>query len=86
MTRTSTASPSKVLSAWAADCRTLGPATPNELGNDPDQLPVVQHALMRTWDYWVGERDRAGDPSMDYRHYEAIGTMDKALSEHADEA
>ena len=35
----------------------------NELGDDQDQLPVLQHALMRTWDYWEhhhqpGEPDR----------------------------
>jgi hypothetical protein len=23
----------------------------NEVGDDPDQLPVLQHALMRTWDH-----------------------------------
>jgi hypothetical protein len=24
----------------------------NDVGDDPDQLPILQHALMRTWDYW----------------------------------
>src|SRR4029078_1244661 len=24
----------------------------NEVGDDPDQLPVLQHALMRMWDAW----------------------------------
>src|SRR6185295_14728852 len=24
----------------------------NDLGDDHDQLPILQHALMRTWDYW----------------------------------
>ncbi|MGA2648705.1 MAG: ATP-binding protein, partial [Candidatus Sulfotelmatobacter sp.] len=24
----------------------------NDIGDNQDQLPVLQHALMRTWDYW----------------------------------
>lgn len=56
----------------------------NEVGDDPDQLPVLQHALMRTWDRW--EADHADDEALDVRHYEAIGTMADALSRHADEA
>ena len=30
----------------------------NDVGDDQDQLPVLQHALMRTWDYWAGEPRR----------------------------
>lgn len=56
----------------------------NEVGDDPDQLPVLQHALMRTWDCWMS--DHAPGESMDLRHYEAIGTMREALSRHAEEA
>ena len=55
----------------------------NEVGNDHDQLPILQHALMRTWDYW--QRDPQGGP-IDVAHYEAIGTMRQALSLHAEEA
>ena len=34
----------------------------NDLGNDQDQLPVLQHALMRTWDYWAeSPRTRRAD-------------------------
>jgi Flp pilus assembly protein TadD len=55
----------------------------NEVGNDHDQLPVLQHALMRTWDYW--QRDPQAGP-IDVAHYEAIGTMRQALSLHAEEA
>jgi tetratricopeptide (TPR) repeat protein len=55
----------------------------NEMGNDQDQLPVLQHALMRTWDHWQ-EREQAG--SIDIEDYEAIGTMRQALSLHAEEA
>ena len=24
----------------------------NDVGDNPDQLPILQHALMRTWEYW----------------------------------
>ena len=27
----------------------------NDAGADPDQLPVLQHALMRIWDLWTGD-------------------------------
>jgi WD40 repeat protein/predicted chitinase/energy-coupling factor transporter ATP-binding protein EcfA2 len=56
----------------------------NDAGDNPDQLPILQHALMRTWDYWKGHA-RESDP-IDISHYEKIGGMSKALSLHADEA
>ena len=28
----------------------------NDVGDDQDRLPVLQHALMRTWDYWQQHR------------------------------
>jgi hypothetical protein len=56
----------------------------NDVGDNPDQLPILQHALMRTWDYWAGH-PRNGEP-IGLEHYDAVGTMTDALSEHADEA
>lgn len=56
----------------------------NDVGDNPDQLPILQHALMRTWDHWASHC-RNGEP-IDLEHYEAIGTMSAALSLHADEA
>lgn len=56
----------------------------NDVGDNPDQLPILQHALMRTWDYWAVHR-RNGEP-ISLEHYEAVGTMADALSQHADEA
>jgi WD40 repeat protein len=56
----------------------------NDVGDDPDQLPILQHALMRTWDEW--KRHHADGEAIDLRHYEAIGTMKDALSQHAEEA
>jgi WD40 repeat protein len=57
----------------------------NDLGDNPDQLPILQHALMRTWSYWTRYKDYDGE-AVDLKHYEAIGTMSEALSMHANEA
>ncbi len=57
----------------------------NDLGDNPDQLPILQHALMRTWSYWERFKDYE-DENLDLKHYEAIGTMTEALSMHANEA
>lgn len=57
----------------------------NDLGDNPDQLPILQHALMRTWSYWTRFKDYE-DELVDLKHYEAIGTMAEALSMHANEA
>ncbi len=56
----------------------------NEVGDNPDQLPILQHAMMRTWEYWK----ELNDPNkpIGLSDYEAIGKMEKALSEHANEA
>lgn len=55
-----------------------------DLGANQDQLPILQHAMMRCWDYWK-MNELSGEP-MDIRHFEAIGDLEKALSSHADEA
>src|SRR5208282_1191801 len=49
----------------------------NDLGDDHDQLPVLQHALMRAWDRWEPHRQQA--PSIDIADYEAIGGLQKAM-------
>ncbi|MEE2808309.1 MAG: hypothetical protein VYB73_03270 [Verrucomicrobiota bacterium] len=54
----------------------------NDIGTESDQLPCLQHALMRTWDAWT---DRDGAEELDLEDYRAIGGMGKALSIHADE-
>lgn len=56
----------------------------NDLGDEPDQLPILQHALMRTWEAWC--REGKFDSPIDLDHYEGIGGMADALSRHADEA
>lgn len=56
----------------------------SDVGDNQDQLPILQHALMRTWEYWMANRE-AGEP-MDIRHYNAVGKITQALSIHANEA
>jgi tetratricopeptide (TPR) repeat protein len=53
----------------------------NEVGDDPDQLPVLQHALMRTWEIWKSRR--APDEPLDVTDYEATGGLKRALDLHA---
>lgn len=55
----------------------------NDIGDKQEQLPVLQHALMRTWDRWLKENDT--DQPIDLHHYEAVGGLDHALSQHANE-
>ncbi len=56
----------------------------NDAGDEPDQLPILQHALMRTWGHW-----HAASPentrSIDDEDYEAVGGFSGALNQHADE-
>ena len=56
----------------------------NDINNNQDQLPILQHAMMRTVEYW--KSNSSSDEVIDVHHYEAIGTMKKSLSNHADEA
>ena len=51
----------------------------NEIGDDPDRLPVLQHALMRTWQEARGRRD------ITLKDYENTGGIADAISRHADE-
>jgi WD40 repeat protein/energy-coupling factor transporter ATP-binding protein EcfA2 len=56
----------------------------NDIGNNHDQLPILQHVLMRTWDYWIANHE-IGEP-VDIRHYNAVGKVGQALAQHANEA
>ncbi|WP_201981929.1 nSTAND1 domain-containing NTPase [Hymenobacter rubidus] len=55
----------------------------SDIGDKADHLPILQHALMRTWNYWQFNR-KQGQP-LDEADYEAIGTMEKAITQHAEE-
>ena len=54
----------------------------NESIDTRDDLPVLQHVLMRTWNTWA----EVGQGPIDFDHYEKAGTILHALSLHADEA
>ena len=59
----------------------------NDVGEDPDQLSILQHALNRTWARWVDDAGAADERGpIELRHYEAIGTMAHALDRHAEQA
>jgi WD40 repeat protein len=56
----------------------------HDIGDQTDQLPVLQHALMRTWAHWQ-ELDEPDRP-ISYTDYDSVGTMSDAMSRHANEA
>lgn len=56
----------------------------NDVPDDFDDLPVMQHTLTRTWSWWA-KACQGGRP-IDLEDYEAVGTSKNALSNHADEA
>ncbi len=71
----------------------------NDVGNDPDQLPLMQHALLRTWNHLEQIRGEEQNPEVgsaslggtkvDYglmrlKDYEHVGGVNGALDQHAD--
>ena len=56
----------------------------NDVGDNPDQLSILQHALNRTWARW--QEDGRGEGPLSLPHYEAVGAMAHALDQHAEEA
>jgi energy-coupling factor transporter ATP-binding protein EcfA2 len=58
----------------------------NDFGPDPDQLPLLQHALMRMWERAQSRaRESSASPRLGLKDYEALGGLARALSDHADE-
>lgn len=58
----------------------------NEIHDDPDQLPVMQHALRRLWERTSVASSNEGGAvvPITQRQYEEIGGVSRALSCHAD--
>jgi WD40 repeat protein/energy-coupling factor transporter ATP-binding protein EcfA2 len=56
----------------------------NDMGDSPNQLPILQHALMRIWEKWHEEGDENAE--LNLTHYEKTGGMTNTLTLHADEA
>ena len=57
----------------------------NDCGDELDQLPVLQHCLMRLWDRAGADGSAGGPRQLTRATYDAIGRMTDALSRHADE-
>ncbi|WP_149303455.1 nSTAND1 domain-containing NTPase [Pareuzebyella sediminis] len=57
----------------------------NNLGDVQDELPILQHILMRMWEY-DEHQDEANKDVIGFEDYEAVGGIEKALSRHAQEA
>lgn len=55
----------------------------NDTTDELDQLPVLQHCLARIWDHAHRERS-GGAVTLGFADYEAVGTVEHALSQHAD--
>ncbi|MBN1789685.1 MAG: hypothetical protein JW830_04250 [Bacteroidales bacterium] len=56
----------------------------NAIEDKTDQLPVLQHVMMRTWEFWT-RNNEPGTP-LRTRDYEVAGKIENALSMHANEA
>jgi hypothetical protein len=53
----------------------------NDVGDDPDQLPVLQHVLLRTYREW--ERS-GGTGRLEREHYDKVGGIERALDGHGE--
>lgn len=58
----------------------------NDFGPDPDQLPLLQHALLRMWNRHDAARRTGAKTILTIADYDAIGGLARSLSDHADEA
>ncbi|WP_165253283.1 NACHT and WD repeat domain-containing protein [Paludisphaera soli] len=55
----------------------------NDMGSGPDQLPLMQHAMMRAWT--VASLREPGRPTLvGLQDYIEVGCLNEALSRHAD--
>jgi WD40 repeat protein len=59
----------------------------NDTSDDPDQLPILQHVMMRCWDRAHNHCKREADerPYLAIEDYETVGGVERALSLHANE-
>ena len=55
----------------------------NDMGTDPDQLPLMQHVMMRLWDQATARNPEA--PLVRLEDYLAVDGLAGSLSRHADE-
>ena len=53
----------------------------NDLKEDTDHLPILQHAMMRLWNQWRHD----GGAKIDFDHYKRMGELSNTLCKHAEE-
>jgi energy-coupling factor transporter ATP-binding protein EcfA2 len=58
----------------------------NDMGTDPDQLPLMQHVLMRMWTRASNSGGHPDQITLTLDDYKMIGGLSNALSNHANEA
>ncbi len=56
----------------------------NDIKDNPDYLPLLQHILSRTFDNWTKKHNQ--DRPVSCEDYELVGAIESAISRHADEA
>ncbi len=54
------------------------------VGSDPDQLPILQHALARMWKHAAKRNSAEPRVGWDELHTDEVGGIREALSRHAD--
>ena len=57
----------------------------NDSSDDPDQLPVMQHTVMRCWQRATHRAGPAGTAEITLDDYKAVGGFEGALAQHGDE-
>ncbi|MCP4700906.1 MAG: PQQ-binding-like beta-propeller repeat protein, partial [Gammaproteobacteria bacterium] len=55
----------------------------HDMGDDPDNLPLLQDALAYMWR--LARAEQPGEAVLNLKHYDKIGGLAKALSTHAEE-
>lgn len=56
----------------------------NSMGDSQDELPILQHALMRMWEF-DHQQDAVEKNIIDFTDYTEIGGLENALQNHAEE-
>ena len=55
----------------------------NHIGDKPDQLPVLQHLMMRLYNFW--KINKRADQPINIYDYKAVGGLEEAISMHTEE-
>lgn len=55
----------------------------NHIGDKPDQLPVLQHLMMRLYNFWKANKKQ--DQPINIYDYKAVGGLEEAISLHTEE-